>query len=90
MGGLFRAPKPVVVAPTATADSTPAASPSPEAVAQTARAENQQRARRGLAGTIATSARGVLEERPAAATVPALAPGLAPGLAGARKTLLGE
>ncbi|ONG55752.1 hypothetical protein BKE38_08785 [Pseudoroseomonas deserti] len=87
MGGLFRAPKPVVVAPTATADPTPVvASPSPEAAAQTARADNQLRARRGLAGTIATSARGVLEEKPPAATAPALAP----GLAGARKTLLGE
>ncbi|WP_159996652.1 hypothetical protein [Roseomonas sp. 18066] len=89
MGGLFRAPKPVVVVPTATADPTPAAATSPEAAAQTARADSQQRARRGLAGTIATSARGVMEEAPAA-PVPALAPGLAPGLAGGRKTLLGE
>jgi hypothetical protein len=91
MGGLFRAPKPVVVVPTAPADPPPAAAPSPEAVAQTARLDSQGRARRGLAGTIATSARGVLEEGPAAAA-PALlpqGPGLA-GLAGARKTLLGE
>ena len=77
MGGLFRAPKPVVVRtePVPTTSASPA--PSPEAVAQTARLDSQERARRGLAGTIATSARGVLEPLP-------------PGLAGSRKTLLGE
>ncbi|EFH13244.1 hypothetical protein [Teichococcus cervicalis] len=75
MGGLFRAPKPVVVRTEPVPASPPA--PSPEAVAQTARLESQDRARRGLAGTIATSARGVLEPLP-------------PGLAGSRKTLLGE
>jgi hypothetical protein len=78
MGGLLKAPKPVVV----TASPAPAAPPAtatPAAVAATAQAarlENQDRARRGLAGTIATSERGVL-----AAAVPLAAP---------RKTLLGE
>ncbi|MFC3126821.1 hypothetical protein ACFOD4_17285 [Pseudoroseomonas globiformis] len=76
MGGLFQAPKPVVVTP-AQPVAAPAAGPTPEAAAQAARQENQERARRGVAGTIATSARGVLEPAPA-------------GLAGARKTLLGE
>ncbi|PHK95881.1 hypothetical protein CR162_05965 [Pseudoroseomonas rhizosphaerae] len=77
MGGLFRAPKPVVVTPTTPAEPPPAG-PTPEAAAQADRAENQTRSRRGLAGTITTSARGVLDAAPAA------------GLAGARKTLLGE
>ncbi|HWL81361.1 MAG TPA: hypothetical protein VNR89_10425 [Roseomonas sp.] len=76
MGGLFRAPKPVVVTATEPVASPPAG-PNPDAAEQTARTENQERSRRGLAGTIATSARGVLEPLP-------------PGLAGARKTLLGE
>ena len=58
-------------APPATA--TPAAV---AATAQAARLENQDRAKRGLAGTIATSERGVL-----AAAAPLAAP---------RKTLLGE
>jgi hypothetical protein len=47
------------------------------ATAQAARVENQERARRGLAGTIATSDRGVLGEAPRPT-------------ASARKTLLGE
>ena len=92
MGGLFRAPKPVVVAATVPAAAPPAAA-SPEVAAQAARLDSQDRARRGLAGTIATSARGVVEAAPET-----LAPGLAAqglaataqGLAGARKTLLGE
>jgi hypothetical protein len=77
MGGLFKAPKPVVVTasePAATPAVTPAAV---AATAQAARVENQERARRGLAGTIATSDRGVLAEAPRPA-------------AGSRKTLLGE
>jgi len=76
MGGLFRAPKPVVVTATEPVASPPAG-PTPEVAEQTARQQNQERSRRGLAGTIATSARGVLEPLPA-------------GLAGARKTLLGD
>lgn len=62
MGGLFRAPKPTVV-------PSPAPPPSPapvstEVTAEAARIENRQRARQGLAGTIATSARGVLAPLP--------------------------
>lgn len=76
MGGLFRAPKPVVVTP-AQPVATPAASPAPEVAAQAARTEARERSRRGLPGTIATSARGVLEAAPS-------------GLSGARRTLLGE
>jgi len=72
MGGLFSAPKPVVIAqPTPPA---PAPAPPPEEVGETARAEARARSLRGRPGTIATSARGVLEPLP--------------GLA--RKTLLGE
>ncbi|MBR0650435.1 hypothetical protein GXW78_12235 [Roseomonas terrae] len=65
MGGLFRAPKPVVVAPapapatTVTTDPTQAA----EQAAATARAETRARSRNGLAGTVATSARGLLGAR---------------------------
>lgn len=72
----MKAPKPVVVTasppPAAPATAAPAAV---AATAQAARLENQDRAQRGLAGTIATSDRGVLSPAP---------------LAGARKTLLGE
>jgi len=75
MGGLFRAPKPVVVTPTQPAAAP--AGPTPEAAGQTARQENQQRSQRGLAGTVNTSARGVLEALPS-------------GLASGRKNLLGE
>ncbi|MDO9708696.1 hypothetical protein [Paracraurococcus lichenis] len=73
MGGLFRAPKPVVVPPPPAPDPAPAAPP-PEQQGQEARAEARARAARGLAGTIATSARGVLDPIPAAP----------------RKSLLGE
>ncbi|MEO3472928.1 hypothetical protein AAFN86_13750 [Roseomonas sp. CAU 1739] len=65
MGGLFSAPKPVVVAPppaaatTATTDTAQAA----EDTAAAARAEARGRTTRGLAGTIATSARGLLGTR---------------------------
>jgi hypothetical protein len=77
MGGLFKAPKPVVVTASTTAQ-TPTVTPASVAAAgQAARVENQERGRRGLAGTIVTSERGVLDAvpRPPAA---------------ARKTLLGE
>ncbi|MBO1075747.1 hypothetical protein [Roseomonas marmotae] len=77
MGGLMKAPKPVVV----TASEPPAAPAASQAdvaaAAQAARGQNQDRARRGLAGTIVTSERGVLTEAPRPA-------------ASARKTLLGE
>ena len=74
MGGLFRAPKPTVAA-------APAAAPAPvappaEQVGQDARAEARERAGRGRAGTIATSARGVLDPLPGVALI--------------RKSLLGE
>ena len=75
MGGLFRAPKPVIVpsAPT----TAPAATPTPEEAASRARTEARARASRGLAGTIATSPRGVLDPLPALG-------------AASRKSLLGE
>lgn len=76
MAGLFRAPKPVVVPPEPIApppqQQTSQAAATAQA-AETARSEN--RARNGLAGTIATSARGVLTPLPLALT---------------RKSLLGE
>jgi hypothetical protein len=77
MGGLFRAPKPVVVAspqPAAAVAAATAPSLSPEAAAETARVEARARSQRGRPGTIATSARGVLAPLPGVA----------------RKTLLGE
>ena len=58
MGGLFEAPKPKVPRQTA------APAPSPEAVASETRIENRESARRGLPGTIATSARGLLSSMP--------------------------
>ena len=78
MAGLFRAPKPQVVppsqptAPMATAPDPVVASAQ---AAETARTENRAAARGGIAGTIATSARGVLTPLPIALT---------------RKSLLGE
>ena len=84
MGGLFSAPKPKTVAPpqpevapvTTPASAAAAATDSPaaQAAGEEARAENRARAARGIAGTVATSSRGVLEQLP--------------GLA--RKSLLGE
>ena len=79
MGGMFSAPKPkIVAAPQPAAAPEPAAAAASEAAAQAAgeeaRAENRARAARGIAGTVATSSRGVLEQLP--------------GLA--RKSLLGE
>lgn len=72
MGGLFRTPKVVASTAPTSAETTASAA---DAAAE-ARAEARERARRGLAGTITTSARGVLDAVPA--------------LAGNRKTLLGE
>ncbi|MBR0672857.1 hypothetical protein [Neoroseomonas soli] len=78
MGGLFRAPKPVVIAPATAPDPAPAASPvqAAEETAAAARSEARERARRGLSGTIATSARGLL--------------GASADFAATRKSLLGE
>ena len=73
MGGLFRAPKPVVVPPPPAADPTPAPA-LPEQQGEAAQAAARSRTTRGLEGTIATSARGVLAALPAAP----------------RKSLLGE
>lgn len=79
MAALFRVPKPVVVAPPApppapaAAETAAAGARDTEAEAQ--RVEGRARARGGVAGTIATSARGVLAELPFAAS---------------RKSLLGE
>jgi hypothetical protein len=58
MGGMFRAPSPPppVVAP------APAPAEDPEAAARAARLEALERRRRGLAGTVTTSYRGVLAE----------------------------
>jgi hypothetical protein len=80
MGGMFSAPKPKIVA----APEPAAAAPAPAAAAlepasaqeagEEARAENRARAARSVAGTVATSSRGVLDQLP--------------GLA--RKSLLGE
>ncbi|MCA3350058.1 MAG: hypothetical protein INF97_05640 [Roseomonas sp.] len=70
MGGLFQAPKPkTTVQPVAPA-------PTPEAEASDTRVENRDRATRGLPGTIATSARGLL--------------GSLPDFATTRRSLLGE
>ncbi|MHB0664026.1 hypothetical protein, partial [Roseomonas mucosa] len=79
MGGLFSVPKPVVVATPvlpqqAAADASAGAA---NAATTEARQDGAERRRRGLAGTIATSERGVLSPLPA---LPAAA----------RKTLLGE
>jgi hypothetical protein len=77
MGGLFKAPKPAVVTASQPAAAPAVSAAEVAATAQAARTENQDRARRGLAGTIATSDRGVLTEAPRPA-------------ANARKNLLGE
>lgn len=63
MGGLFSAPKPVVVPPPAPPSISPAPAP-PAVVAETVRVEARSRSRGGLAGTIATSAAGVLAPIP--------------------------
>lgn len=79
MGGLFRAPKPVVVAPPsapATTTTTTDPAQAAEETAAAARAEVRDRNTRGLSGTIATSARGLLGARSDFTTT--------------RKSLLGE
>jgi hypothetical protein len=89
MGGLFKAPKPknipppspapALVAPApapASVISAPPPSPAAEATASEARVENRERATRGLPGTIATSARGLL--------------GSIPDFITTRRSLLGE
>ncbi|BDG73747.1 hypothetical protein [Roseomonas fluvialis] len=79
MGGLFRAPKPVVIAPAAApapAQAVVAPQQAIEETAAAARVETRERARRGLSGTIATSAAGVLGARA--------------DFAATRKSLLGE
>ncbi|MBL6459163.1 hypothetical protein JMJ55_27965 [Belnapia sp. T6] len=63
MGGLFRAPKPVIVPPPA-APPPAAPTPTPEQAGQQAVAESRTRAARGLEGTIATSDRGLLGPLP--------------------------
>lgn len=73
MGSLFKAPKPVRIDPPAPPPQP--VLPEPAQVAQDSGAETRRRAQRGIAGTITTSARGVLEAAPI-------------GLA--RKSLLGE
>lgn len=63
MGGLFQAPKPkTTIQPAAPPPAAPA--PAPETVASETRVENRERATRGLPGTIATSARGLLGSMP--------------------------
>ena len=82
MGGMFSAPKPKIVAPPQPAPepaavaeaSTASEAAAAQAAGEEARAENRARAARGIAGTVATCSRGVLEQLP--------------GLA--RKSLLGE
>jgi hypothetical protein len=63
MGGLFRAPKPMVVAPPQPPAPAPE-TPTPDQAAQQARTEARALAARGREGTIATSARGVLAPLP--------------------------
>jgi hypothetical protein len=79
MGGLFRAPKPMIVQPAPTNTTAATSTPTPGQVqeASQARTEARARASRGLAGTIATSPRGVLDPLPVLR-------------AAGRKSLLGE
>jgi hypothetical protein len=64
MGGLFSAPKPVIIPPPQPATSASPAPPAAPRVAEAVRTEARTRAQGGLAGTIATSARGVLTSLP--------------------------
>jgi hypothetical protein len=75
MGGLFKAPKPKIIPPPSpvpalvapapvSAASAPPPSPAAEAAASETRFESRARAERGLPGTIATSARGLLGSMP--------------------------
>jgi hypothetical protein len=77
MGGLFKAPKPVIVQPPqapAPAAVVTAATADPDQAASQQRIQAQEMAKRGMQGLIATSPSGVLDP---ASTLP-------------RKTLLGE
>ena len=82
MGGLFKAPKPKIIAPpsrqavTASQQAVTATPPAPDAVASETRIESREGATRGLPGTIATSARGLLDAMPSFLTT--------------RRSLLGE
>ncbi len=73
MGSLFKAPKPVRIDPPAPPPQPVA--PAPAEVTEAVSVDTRNRARRGIQGTIVTSARGVLEPAP---------------LGLARKSLLGE
>ncbi len=73
MGSLFRAPRPIRVDPPPPPPI--AAAPTAAATEEAARIDARSRARRGLSGTIATSARGALAPLPATL---------------ARRSLLGE
>jgi hypothetical protein len=82
MGGLFRAPKPVETEQPSepqkqktVAEVQAQANAAAETATKDARAAALARAQRGIAGTIATGARGILAPLPASAT---------------RKNLLGE
>ena len=73
MGSLFKAPKPVRIDPPAPPPQPVVAAP--EAVTEAVSVDTRNRARRGVGGTITTSALGVLAAAPAGLT---------------RKSLLGE
>lgn len=75
MAGLFRAPKPEVIPPQQPTPPATATTVTTSEATEAARVETRNRARSGLGGTIATSARGVLAAAPVAVT---------------RKSLLGE
>jgi hypothetical protein len=82
MGGLFSAPKPAAIElPSAASqagnvvESAAQTEAAAEEAGRAARQKAVERARRGLAGTIVTGGRGVLDPIPVSAT---------------RKTLLGE
>ncbi|WP_291298988.1 hypothetical protein [Elioraea sp.] len=76
MGGIFSAPSP----PAQAATPAPAPVEDPEVAARAARLEALERRRRGLAGTVNTSYRGVLAPSTLAQGLPATD----------RKSLLGE
>ena len=59
MGGLFKAPKPKIIPPLSPQAVT-VPPPAPDTVASETHIESRARAERGLPGTIATSARGLL------------------------------
>jgi len=75
MAGLFRAPKPEVIQPQQQPQQATATPVTTSEATEAARVETRSRARGGISGTIATSARGVLTAAPVTVT---------------RKSLLGE